>query len=139
MSVKLKNPVAGVVLKDENEQFLLVQEKQPNAYGLWNLPAGWIDEGETPQQAAIREAKEETGFDVKLQMQEPVLSKLNDKGNRLLTSFHAQIVGGVLKFPKGEILTAKWLTLEEIEDLYKSDKVRDAWVIESVRKIESGS
>lgn len=139
MSVELKEPVAGVVLKDEKGRYLLVQEKQLQAYGLWNLPAGWIDPGESAQQAAIREAKEEVGFDVKLQTQEPVLSKLNNKGNRLLTSFYAQIVGGVLEYPGDEILAAKWFALEEIEGLHKSGEIRDAWVIESVRKVEFGS
>lgn len=117
MSAKLENPVAGAIIRDNENRYLLVQEKQPGAYGLWNLPAGWIDEGESPQQTAIREAKEEVGLDVKLVSQKPVLSKLNDKGNRLLTSFLTEVVGGSLKFPKEEILDAKWIGVEEIEKL----------------------
>ena len=30
----------------------------------WEVPGGGVDQGETPQQAAVREAGEETGFDV---------------------------------------------------------------------------
>ena len=31
--------------------------------GLWSLPGGWIDVGESPAQAAVREVKEETGLE----------------------------------------------------------------------------
>jgi len=57
--------VAGVVIR-KDDKYLLVQEKQPKAYGLWNFPAGMVDVGESLEQAAIREAKEESGYDVEL-------------------------------------------------------------------------
>jgi ADP-ribose pyrophosphatase YjhB (NUDIX family) len=34
--------------------------------GSWSFPSGYVDLGETPESAAIREVKEETGFDVAL-------------------------------------------------------------------------
>lgn len=54
-----KIDVRAFVLKDN--QILMVQERSD---GLWTLPGGWIDVGESPAQAAVRETKEETGFDV---------------------------------------------------------------------------
>ena len=57
--------VAGAVLKKDGK-YLLVQEAQSKAYGLWNLPAGRVDVGDTIEQTAVKEAKEESGFDVKL-------------------------------------------------------------------------
>lgn len=50
--------VAEVVLQ-KDDKFLLVQEKQAKAYGKWNLPAGKVDKGESLEQAAVREAREE--------------------------------------------------------------------------------
>ncbi len=56
--------VAAIIEKDG--KFLLMKEsfdsKHPD-YGKWNQPAGWIDVGENPVDAVIREVKEETGFD----------------------------------------------------------------------------
>ncbi len=43
--------VAGCVIRRDST-YLLVQEKQKKAYGLWNLPAGYVDKGETIEQAA---------------------------------------------------------------------------------------
>lgn len=57
--------VSGVVIEKDGK-YLLVQERQPKARCMWNLPAGRVDEGDTLEQTAIREAKEETGYDVKL-------------------------------------------------------------------------
>ncbi|QOY88923.1 NUDIX hydrolase [Paludibaculum fermentans] len=42
-------------------RILLVQEHED---GLWTLPGGWADVGDAPSQAAVREVKEESGYDV---------------------------------------------------------------------------
>jgi ADP-ribose pyrophosphatase YjhB (NUDIX family) len=44
-------------------EILLVRERRD---GLWTLPGGWADVGETPSEAARREVREESGFDVKI-------------------------------------------------------------------------
>lgn len=57
--------VAGAVIKRAGK-YLLLQEKKPKAYGLWNFPAGKVNIGESLEEAAIRETKEESGYDIKL-------------------------------------------------------------------------
>jgi ADP-ribose pyrophosphatase YjhB (NUDIX family) len=44
-------------------EILLVRERRD---GLWTLPGGWADVGETPSEAAQREAREESGFEVEI-------------------------------------------------------------------------
>lgn len=44
-----------------NDKVLVLKRKN----GLWEFPGGGVDWGEDPQKAALREAKEETGLDVK--------------------------------------------------------------------------
>lgn len=48
---------AGGVVKNESEEVLLIFRK-----GKWDLPKGKADEGETPEQTALREVSEETGL-----------------------------------------------------------------------------
>jgi ADP-ribose pyrophosphatase YjhB (NUDIX family) len=55
-------PVACVVLVDEHNRILLVKRGVEPKQGMWCLPGGFIETDETPEQAAIRELKEETGL-----------------------------------------------------------------------------
>ena len=58
-------PVAGVLaLKDG--KLLLIQRGNEPKRGFWSFPTGYIDVGETPEETAIREAKEEANVNVQL-------------------------------------------------------------------------
>ncbi|MBD0408602.1 DNA mismatch repair protein MutT [Bacillus siamensis] len=52
---------AFVIIQNDGRDILLVKRKD---VPLWDLPGGGIAEGETPEAAAIREAFEETGYNV---------------------------------------------------------------------------
>lgn len=52
---------ANVLIENTAGELLVVKA---NYKSYWSLPGGWIDDGETPLVAAIREAKEEVGIDV---------------------------------------------------------------------------
>ncbi len=133
---KDKIDIAGVVLRDEDGRYLLVQEAKPHVYGLWNWPAGHVDEGETLAQAAIREAKEEVGLDVKILNQELLFIGQGNKKGHVVHSFYGEIIGGKLNFQKNELLDAKWFSVNEIKKLDKAGKTRNPWVIESILKVE---
>ena len=122
--------VAGVVLEQAGK-FLLVQEKQAKAHGLWNWPAGKVDEGESIEQAAVREAKEECGFDIAL------VQKLGIWQANISTppkhAFLAKIIGGELKYPEDELLDAKWFNPAEIVELGKQNKLRGEWIQDAIK------
>jgi 8-oxo-dGTP diphosphatase len=66
MTTLYRNPVPTVdILILIDGGVVLIRRKNP-PFG-WALPGGFMDEGETCEAAAIREAKEETGLDVDLE------------------------------------------------------------------------
>ncbi len=54
---------AGTCVMKEGK-ILLVQESHKEAYGLWSLALGHVEDGEDESETAIRETKEETGYEV---------------------------------------------------------------------------
>jgi 8-oxo-dGTP pyrophosphatase MutT (NUDIX family) len=54
--------VSGLVKSSEGH-WLVVKKKYGGLKGQWSLPAGFVEEGETADEAVIREVKEETGID----------------------------------------------------------------------------
>lgn len=125
------NVVAGVIIR-QNGKYLLVQEKQPVAHGLWNWPAGRVEKGKTIEETAIHEAKEETGYEVRLIREIGVFQEKAEAAVK--HAFLAEIVGGDLQFPKDELLDARWLSLDEIKGLL--GKLRGPWVLEAATLIE---
>ena len=63
-----KNPFPTVDIIIETENGVVLIERKNHPHG-WALPGGFVDYGESLEQAAVREAKEETGLDVTLTKQ----------------------------------------------------------------------
>ncbi|MGY1604168.1 NUDIX hydrolase [Geodermatophilus sp. SYSU D00815] len=57
-------PCVGAVVRDAAGRLLLVRRGQEPSRGLWSLPGGRVEPGETAEQAVVREVREETGLEV---------------------------------------------------------------------------
>jgi 8-oxo-dGTP diphosphatase len=68
-----RNPVPTVdiiieILKNDGQEGIILIKRKNPPYG-WALPGGFVDYGETLEEAAVREAKEETSLDIRLKCQ----------------------------------------------------------------------
>jgi 8-oxo-dGTP diphosphatase len=59
-----KPQVGTAIIITKGDKVLLMKRKGPHGTGTWSTPGGHLDFGETPEQGAAREAKEEVGVDV---------------------------------------------------------------------------
>lgn len=59
-----KPQVGTAMIITLDDKVLLMKRKGPHGHGTWSTPGGHLDFGETPEDGAAREAKEEMGVDV---------------------------------------------------------------------------
>ncbi len=78
---KLRNPVPTVdiiiEIQREDGKLGIVLIKRKNPPGGWAMPGGFVDYGESLEEAAVREAKEETSLDIQLKKQLHTYSEPN--------------------------------------------------------------
>ncbi len=120
----MKIKIAGAYIEKDNK-VLMVQEKG-QSFGLWSIPLGHVDPKESLKDAAVRETKEETGYDIKIirQLEQKTISGTEYKGGKKdndkeieLNFFEGAIIGGRLKADKEDLLDAKWFSKDEIKQL----------------------
>jgi 8-oxo-dGTP diphosphatase len=58
-------PCVGAVIRDEGGRLLMILRGHDPGRGLWSIPGGRIEPGETAEAAVVREVREETGLDVR--------------------------------------------------------------------------
>jgi ADP-ribose pyrophosphatase YjhB (NUDIX family) len=89
--------VAAAALIERDGQVLLVRRANDPQRGLWTIPAGFIDAGEDPVQAVMRECLEETGLQVEVtRLLDIIYGQEHPRGAHFIIVYQARIVGGEL-------------------------------------------
>jgi len=124
----VRHPGSAVMLAvDDKERILLVKQfRLPAAKDLWELPAGRIDPGETPLQAAKRELHEETGYKakkwVKLISYWASPGYVAEKMNLFLA---LDLTAGERHLMGDERIEMAWFTKRQIVDWIHAGKLED--------------
>ena len=90
--------VVALAFIAKDDAILLVKQNYGKRY--WSLPGGVVEPGESVDQAAIREVKEETGLEIRDKRVVGLYSKPGE--DALAITFEGEVVGGNLK-PSNEI------------------------------------
>ena len=118
--------VAVNVAVMQDGKILLTQRED---FETWVLPSGRVEEGESLAQAAIREAREETGIDVELTRLVGVYSRTGTMHPGYTALFAASPVGGTPKLQPGETIAVEWFPFEQIPaplSAGQARRIRDA-------------
>ncbi|MCQ5362251.1 MAG: NUDIX hydrolase [Candidatus Methanomethylicia archaeon] len=127
-----ERPLVGVgVILVKDRQILLVKRGHEPNKGMWSIPGGLIKLGETAEEAAIREVREETGLEVSIGAVAGVFNVIiKDSDSKIkyhyvIIDYFGEVVGGMLR-PGTDVTDARWFWLDEIGGVETSPTVRKA-------------
>jgi ADP-ribose pyrophosphatase YjhB (NUDIX family) len=100
----------GTIIRTGDEQIVLVRRAIEPGYGLWVFPGGYVDRGEEITAAALREAREESGLDVRL---DRLVNIYSYEGSPIIVVYAATALGGTLCGDE-ECLEAQLFRADEI-------------------------
>jgi mutator protein MutT len=116
-----KQPIIGVgavIIKDG--KILLEKRKNEPGKGKWSIPGGLVELGETVEQTAMREVKEETGLEVEKPEHIDVVDNITRDENGEI-KYHFVIIDYFVKLKGGTVKAAsdaeelKWVSLNDVE------------------------
>ena len=115
-------PASSVIVR-RGEKFLLVRRANPPAQAMYAFPGGKAEEGETAEQATIRELAEETGLVAASARRYAVYDLIDRDDDGRITSFYrlsvflADVDGAAVAAAADDADDLGWYALEEIRAL----------------------
>ena len=107
-------PCVGAVVTDEQGRLLMIKRGHDPGAGLWSIPGGRIEPGETDEQALVRELLEETNLQVKVGIFVGRVQREGLGGAVIdIRDYAATVAGGTLR-PGDDAADARWVTAAEL-------------------------
>ena len=118
MSHPLPVPTLGVsgIVFNNQKQIVLIRRNQPPAKGLWSIPGGKLEAGESLVEACRREIKEETGLDTEAKNIVAVVERRIEGFHYVIIDYLCRLVDEDNNQPvaQSDVSEARWVSPEDI-------------------------
>jgi ADP-ribose pyrophosphatase YjhB (NUDIX family) len=118
---------AGGIVHDAEGRLLLVRRGNPPGEGLWSLPGGRVEPGETDAEAVTREVAEETGLSVTVGRLAGTVLRPGPTGVHEIHDHLCQVESGVLR-PGDDAVDAQWATAAILATLDRESMLTDGLI-----------
>jgi len=119
-------PCVAAVITDDRGRLLLIKRGHEPGAGLWSLPGGRIEPGETNTEALVREMREETGLVVEVGPLIGAVRRPARHGDVLdIRDYAATVIGGTLT-PGDDAADARWVDVTDLYSLPITEGLIDA-------------
>jgi 8-oxo-dGTP diphosphatase len=119
-------PCVGAVVKDEQGRLLLIKRGHEPGAGLWSLPGGRIEPGETDAEALVREMLEETGLTVEPGRLIGGVKRKGRDGDVLdIRDYAATVISGTLR-AGDDAADVRWVSVADLGSLAVTDGLIEA-------------
>lgn len=114
--MRLKKEISCGCIIIKNNKILLVYEKRRN---FWGLPKGHVEQGESEEETALREVREEVGLDVEIDKTKRYTLNyiINNEIDKTSVFYIAKPKNEDIKIQESEIGNIKWCSFEEAVEL----------------------
>ena len=107
-----EQPISTAIITDGGK-VLMIRRREREGKLLWAFPGGGIEQGETPEQAAVRETAEEVGLEVKAVR--TLGERMHPQTGRHMTYVACEVVSGeAFVADEEELAEVSWIRLEDI-------------------------
>lgn len=115
MTETTTKPGISAAIITDGDRVLMVRRRVKEGELSWQFPAGGIEPGETPEEAAVRETLEETGL--KVEAGRLIGQRVHPKTGREMSYTACSVIDGEAHVADADELDAvAWVTLEEIPE-----------------------
>jgi 8-oxo-dGTP diphosphatase len=120
-------PCVGAIMTDPDGRLLLIKRGHAPGAGLWSVPGGRVEDGESDAEAVVREVREETGLIVAPGALVGAVERPGAEPGTVyeIRDYRAEVTGGVLA-AGDDAADARWVTPGELRGLSLTPGLVDA-------------
>ena len=125
--IKPRNEIVLGIVKSKTDKIIILDRlwKEKSLDGstslTWAFPGGEIDEGETPEEALVREVRNETGLKVKVVKK--ISERIHPQFSVKITYFSCEIIPSAMRpiTDVHEVESVKWVNAQELRNYFTTD------------------
>lgn len=123
--IEIPDAVGCLIFDDDGRVLLIESYRYPSESVEWEFPAGLVDPGETPEEAVVREALEESGYETTGHLKMLSYLPITGISGHVFHTYTCRAVRKAREPDPNEVRSVRWFAMDEIRTMIASGDIRD--------------